>query len=449
MSTVQAVPAPARATREQRRQLRLVVVSSFLGSVIEYYDFLIYASMSGLVFNAIFFSNLDPVTGTIASFATLAAGYFARPIGGVIFGHFGDRIGRKKMLYWSLTIMAGVSFLIGCLPTSEQIGGFAALLLVTLRLGQGIAIGGEWGGAVIMTGEHAKKHRGFWTSFTSAGIPTGAALATGTIALVSGLMSTEDFLSWGWRVPFWASIVLLAVGILVRMQVRESPIFEKEVERTGARRRFPFGVVLAKHWRPFLIGIGFTLAQFVVTTIIGAFILAFGPQQGFAPQEIVLVVAIANIVSVPVLLAWGALSDRIGRRTVIIIGSVATIVMAFALFAATSSGSIVLVGLAVTALTAVCSGPIAAVATSAVPELFPTEVRYSGASFTFQTAGALGGLAPLIFTSILAGTNGDTLPVSIIVAALAVVAIVATLMTRETAKSSLGARVDESEAPIQ
>jgi len=444
MSSVQSAPMAAPATPEHRRQLRLVVASSFLGSVIEYYDFLIYASMSGLVFAQLFFSGLDPVIGTIASFATLAAGYFARPLGGVIFGHFGDKVGRKKMLYWSLIIMAGVSFLIGCLPTSDQIGGTAALLLVLLRLGQGIAIGGEWGGAVIMTGEHATGRRNFWTSFTSAGIPVGAALATGTIALVSGVMSQEEFLSWGWRVPFWASIVLLAVGILVRMQVRESPVFAQEVQAETGPRKFPFGTLLIKHWRAILIGIGFTLGQFVVTTIIGAFILSYGPQQGFAPQEIVLAVAIANIISVPALLGWGALSDVIGRRAVIIIASLATIVLAFALFTATSSGSIVWVTIAITALTAVCSGPIAAVATSAVPELFPTDVRYSGASFTFQTAGALGGLSPLIFTAILASNGGDTRPVSIIIAALAALAIVAALIARETARTSLGRRIDET-----
>ena len=221
-----------------RTQLRRAVLSSYLGSVIEYYDFLLYATASAIVFNKIFFSNLDPLVGTVASFGTLATGYLARPLGGIVFGHFGDRIGRKKMLVLSMTLMGVGSTLIGLLPTYAQIGVWAPILLVLLRVVQGIAVGGEWGGAALMSAEHASSRRGLWTSFTNAGAPTGVVLSTLVLALSASLTGEAEFLAWGWRIPFLLSIVLLAIGLFVRARVAETPVFAEAAAPSPRDRRW-------------------------------------------------------------------------------------------------------------------------------------------------------------------------------------------------------------------
>src|SRR3712207_2396889 len=218
-----------------RTQLRRAVLSSYLGSVIEYYDFLLYATASAVVFSQVFFSNLDPLVGTVASFGTLATGYIARPLGGVVFGHFGDRIGRKKMLIISMVMMGVGSTLIGLLPTYAQIGVWAPILLVFLRVVQGFAVGGEWGGAVLMSAEHASSRRGLWASFTNAGAPSGVVLSTLVLAASASLTGEEAFLSWGWRIPFLLSIVLLAIGLFVRARVAETP--RSEERRVGKECR--------------------------------------------------------------------------------------------------------------------------------------------------------------------------------------------------------------------
>lgn len=435
--------SPDDRTGPDRSQLRLAVVSSFLGSAIEYYDFLLYAVMSGLVFGALFFSGLDPVAGTIASFGTLAFGYFARPLGGVLFGHFGDRIGRKKMLLLSLVLMSCASILIGCLPTSQQIGGFAAVALVLLRLVQGIALGGEWGGSVLITGEHAGRGRNIWTSFTSAGAPAGSLLASGAIALTGALMTPEQFLAWGWRIPFLASAVLLAVGLLVRYRLQESPVFTQAVEADGGRHRFPIGTVLAHHWRPVLAAVGFTLGHFVLATAVNAFVVAFGATIGLDRQMLVGAVAASGAISLLMYIVWGAVSDRIGRRVMLTIGNVAILPWGFALFLAFDTRSFGWILAALVFANVFSIGIISATSTAVVPELFPTEVRYSGASLAFQLSSALGGLAPLIFTSILSATGGDTLPIAFIIAGFGILGIASVFAIRETAHVSLDHRLGD------
>ncbi|HYH31967.1 MAG TPA: MFS transporter, partial [Pseudonocardia sp.] len=206
-------------------QLRRAVLSSFIGTVIEYYDFLLYATASAVVFNRVFFSPLDPLAGTVASFGALATGYLARPLGGVLFGHFGDRIGRKRMLVLTMALMGVASVLIGLLPTYDQVGVLAPVLLVVLRIAQGVAVGGEWGGAVLMSAEHATTRRGLWASFTNAGAPSGMVLSTLVLALAAATTGEQAFLAWGWRIPFLLSAVLLAVGLFVRAKVEETPVF--------------------------------------------------------------------------------------------------------------------------------------------------------------------------------------------------------------------------------
>src|SRR5918997_892091 len=216
---------PRMTGPRSRTQLRRAVASSYLGSVIEYYDFLLYATASAVVFNKVFFSSLDPLVGTVASFGTLATGYLARPLGGALFGHYGDRLGRKRMLILTMGLMGVASVLIGLLPTYEQIGVLAPVLLVVLRIAQGVAVGGEWGGAVLMSAEHPPPRRGLWASFTNAGAPSGMVLSTLVLALAASATGEEQFLALGWRIPFLLSAVLIAIGLFVRARVDETPVF--------------------------------------------------------------------------------------------------------------------------------------------------------------------------------------------------------------------------------
>src|SRR5882757_6215065 len=255
-------------------QLRRAVASSFIGSVIEYYDFLLYATAAAVVFGKVFFAALDPLTATVASFGTFAAGYVARPLGGVLFGHFGDRIGRKKMLVTTMTLMGVASFLIGALPTYGQIGIWAPVALVTLRVLQGVAVGGEWGGAVLMSAEHATSRRGLWASFTNAGAPCGMVLSTVVLTVTAAASGERAFLAWGWRVPFLLSILLLGIGLFIRLKVEETPVFAA-AERSA---RVPLFDVLRNHPRNLLLAVGVGLAAFVAQGTLTTFLIAYGVE---------------------------------------------------------------------------------------------------------------------------------------------------------------------------
>lgn len=272
------------------------MTSSFIGSVIEYYDFLLYATASAVIFNKVFFSSLDPLAATVASFGTFATGYLARPLGGVLFGHFGDRLGRKRMLVLTMTLMGVASFLIGLLPTYDQIGSLAPITLVLLRILQGIAVGGEWGGAVLLSAEHATGRRGLWASFTNAGAPSGMVLSTAALTGTGAVMSEQAFLSWGWRVPFLLSIVLLAVGLFVRLRVTETPVFEAARKAAAgdeaswnpaARnlvawlRKTPLFDVLRNHPKTLLLAVGVGLSAFVAQGTLTTYLIAYGVRAGF------------------------------------------------------------------------------------------------------------------------------------------------------------------------
>jgi len=279
-----------------RTQLRRAVLSSYLGSVIEYYDFLLYATASAIVFNKIFFSNLDPLVGTVASFGTLATGYLARPLGGIVFGHFGDRIGRKKMLVLSMTLMGVGSTLIGLLPTYAQVGVWAPILLVLLRVVQGIAVGGEWGGAALMSAEHASSRRGLWTSFTNAGAPTGVVLSTLVLALSASMTGEAEFLAWGWRIPFLLSIVLLAIGLFVRARVAETPVFAEAARAKPTRS--PLMEVLRHHPRNLLLSIGVGFGAFVAQATITTFVISYAVQGGFPRATVLNALTVSSAVAV-------------------------------------------------------------------------------------------------------------------------------------------------------
>ncbi|MEV5744858.1 MFS transporter [Microbispora rosea] len=415
-------------------QLRRAVASSFLGSVIEYYDFLLYATASAVVFNKVFFSSLDSLTATVASFGTFATGYLARPLGGVIFGHYGDRLGRKRMLVLTMTLMGVASFLIGLLPTYAQIGSLAPISLVVLRVLQGIAVGGEWGGAVLMSAEHATGRRGLWASFTNAGAPFGMVLSTAVLSGTAAVMDEQAFLSWGWRVPFLISIALLAVGLFVRLRVQETPVFEAAKERAS---RLPLLDVFRDHPKALLLGVGVGLSAFVAQGTLTTYLIAYGVRAGFPRQAVLNALALSSALAVLGIVGWSALSDKVGRRPVVLVGAVLMAAFGFALFPMVDSGSTAVLAVALVIGQSIVHplmyGPLAALYT----ELFATGSRYTGASLGYQIAGLGAGLAPLLFAQLDASTGGGTTTISVIIAACCLLTVICILALRETSRHDL------------
>ncbi|NYI79847.1 MFS transporter [Nocardioides panzhihuensis] len=423
------------STTAPRTQMGRIVASSFTGSLIEYYDFLLYSTASAVVFNEVFFSNLDPVTGTIASFGTFAAGYLARPLGGVIFGHFGDRLGRKKMLVLTMLIMGLVSFLIGCLPTYGQIGAAAPVLLVLLRVIQGVAIGGEWGGAVLITAEHATSRRGLWASFTNAGAPAGMVLSTAVMALMATVTTPEQFTAWGWRVPFLLSIVLLAVGLWIRLSVTESPAFEAMKEKK-ADAKTPLMEVLRNHPRTLLLAVGVGLGAFVVQGTLTTFLISYAIGAGFERPAVLNALTLSSAGAVIGIIGWSALTDRVGRRPVVLSAAVATAVFGYLLFPMLDSGSTALLVLAVvlgqSVIHAAFYGPLAAL----MSEVFKTSSRYTGASLGYQLAGMGAGLSPLLFAS-MQKAGASTIMLSTVIAAFCLLSVFSLVRLGETSDRDL------------
>ncbi|MET0133973.1 MAG: MFS transporter [Kibdelosporangium sp.] len=418
-------------------QLRRAVASSFVGSLIEYYDFLLYATASAVVFNKVFFANLDPLVATIASFATFATGYLARPIGGILFGHFGDLLGRKRMLVLSMVLMGVSSFLIGVLPTYAQVGGFAPIGLVVLRVIQGIAVGGEWGGSVLLSAEHATSRRGLWAGFTNAGAPSGAVLSTAAMTGTSAIVGDAAFLEWGWRVPFLLSIVLLAVGLFIRSRVEETPAFQA-VDRAVPRKRLPVVEVLRNHPRVLLLGIGTGFAAFVAQATLTTFVVSYAVQVGHARQEVLNALTISSAGAVVGILAWSAASDRFGRRPIVFIGALLMAVFSFALFPMVQSrnGAILVLALVLgqSVIHAMMYGPLAAL----YSEMFSTENRYTGASLGYQIAGLGAGLSPLLFAEIQRSTGGGGITaISWTLAGFCLLAAICVLALKETNKHDL------------
>ncbi len=397
----------AADTAKDPKEIRRVITSSFIGSTIEFYDFILYATAASIVFGPVFFSTLDPMMGTIASYLTFAAGYLARPIGGIIFGHFGDRLGRKRMLMVSLTVMGVASMLIGLVPPIEVWGAFMLLLL---RLVQGIAIGGEWGGATLMALEHSStSKRGFAASFANAGGPAGAFLGTAALALFA-LLPSEQFLAWGWRIPFLLSGVLLIVGLYIRSRVAESPVFTAALDLAAvARRKRPQIPVMQVLRRPgTLITIGLVgMAAFVVQAMFSTFVIGYAVQTGTDRSVALWAFAVSQLVAAFTIPAAAALSDRLGRKPVMMSGLVLIGVLAFPLFGLVATGQSWGVYAAFLLALPLCQslmfGPMAAF----LAENFATSSRYTGASLGYQIAALLGaGFTPALASTIFAAGGG-------------------------------------------
>lgn len=318
--------------REQSAKLRAIVLASVIGTTVEWYDFLIYGTAAALVFNKLFFPSFDPFVGTLAAFGSYAVGFVARPFGGAVFGHFGDRTGRKTMLTLTMLIMGAGTFLIGCLPTYSSIGVWAPILLIALRLLQGIGIGGEWGGAVLMVIEHAPEgRRGFYGSLVQVGFPIGVAASTGTFLYMSQAMAEADFLAWGWRLPFLFSAVLIGVGLFIRMRLQETPAFA-QVKREGVSDA-PLLDVILRQPRTFLIAVGMKVSEVAWVYVLTVFSIVYATTKLGLPRTLILnailLAALAELVTIPL---FGALSDRVGRKPLYIAGAILSAAFAFPMF---------------------------------------------------------------------------------------------------------------------
>ncbi len=383
---------------KRRSPLRRVIAASLIGTTIEWYDFFLYGSAAALVFNKLFFPSFDPLVGTLLAFATYAVGFMARPLGGIVFGHFGDRIGRKKLLMWSLVMMGIATLLIGLLPGYDSIGIWAPIGLIVLRVSQGFAVGGEWGGAVLMAAEHGDaKRRGYWASWPQAGVPLGSLLSAGILALMAGIQTNVDFLRWGWRVPFLLSAVLVIVGWYIRNRVTESPMFESEIEMAEAPPKTPAVDVFRERPRAVLLGAGLRVGENIVYYILTVFSLTFlvdvAEHSRSLALDALLIGAAIQFLAIPLL---AILSDRIGRRPVYAFGAFGSAIFTFLFFPMLASGSNGLIILAIV-VGLVLHASMYAPQAAFITELFPTRIRYSGVSIAYQlTAIFAGSLAPII-----------------------------------------------------
>jgi metabolite-proton symporter len=428
------------STSPPRPRIGKIVGASLIGTTIEWYDFFLYGSAAALVFNKLFFPTQDALTGTLLSFLTYAVGFAARPLGGLVFGHYGDRLGRKRLLVISLLMMGGATFLIGLLPTYATLGTGAAILLTLLRLVQGFALGGEWGGAVLLVSEHGEpRNRGFWASWPQAGAPGGNLIATGVLALLTAVQPDDAFLSWGWRIPFLLSGVLVLIGLWIRLTVTESPVFQEALAKQEKAPSMPILDVLRYHWRDVVLAIGARLVENISYYVITAFILVYAVEAAGLPKQTalnaVLIASAIHFVTIPM---WGALSDRVGRRPVYLFGAAAMGLWAFAFFPLIDTKSFFLVTVAVTVgllFHGAMYGPQAAF----FSEMFGTRMRYSGVSIGYQLASIVAGaLAPIIAVALL-GAYDSGLPVSIYVAGAAVLTLISVFVTKETRDRDLAA----------
>lgn len=429
------------ASNTRSSEVRKVAFASFIGTTIEWYDFFIYGTAAALVFNQLFFPNFAPLTGTLAAFATFSVGFLARPLGGVIFAHFGDKIGRKPMLIWSILLMGAATLLIGLLPGFSTLGLWAPILLVVLRFMQGVGVGGEWGGAVLMSVEHAPDNRrGFYGSWPQVGVPAGLLIGTAIFAIVSANVTDAQFLAWGWRLPFLFSVVLIILGLFIRLRVSESPVFEEEMRKKEEKEE-EVGLPVLEAIKTYPKTMGLATGSFIgthATFYIGSvWMISYAVDQiGYERTAVLSANALLSASDLVMIIGFGALSDYTGRRPLFLAGMGILALFAFPYFWLVNTNVItlfILGGLVVQACRSSVYGPLAAY----FAELFSTSMRYSGASVSYQVASILGGgFAPTIATALFAWT-GSYVGVAIYIIAVALISLVSTYFLTETFRKGL------------
>jgi metabolite-proton symporter len=432
------------ATTEERSSIVKVVFASLIGTAVEWYDFFLYGSAAALVFGALFFPDADPVNATLLAFGTYAVGFVARPLGGIVFGHFGDRVGRKKMLVASLMLMGGATIAIGLLPTYASIGVAAPILLLACRLLQGFAVGGEWGGAVLMAAEHGRDdQRGFWSSWPQAGVALGNLMATGVLWILAAVQSEDAFNEWGWRIPFLLSAVLVFIGLWVRLSIEESPVFKEAhaeiAEKKDSASHMPLLEVIRTYPREVFIAMGMRMAEnisyYIFTIVVITFVTTYDGQEKGPILQALLIGSVVHFLWIPFI---GAVSDRVGRKPLYLAGAVGVAAWTFPFFSLVSDGSAGSLTLAVVVglmLHGLMYSPQAAF----FSELFGTSVRYTGASVGYQLASIFAGaLAPIIALKLLGSADeSNTTAVGLYVCAASALTIVAVLFAKETRNTSL------------
>jgi MFS transporter, MHS family, shikimate and dehydroshikimate transport protein len=414
-----------------RAKLRRAILASLAGNMLEWYDFFLFGTASALIFNRLFFAPGDPASALLAAFTIYAVGFFARPVGGILFGHIGDRMGRKVSLVWTLSIMGGATFAIGLLPTYAQIGMAAPALLVVLRLLQGLAAGGEWGGGVLMVTENSAAHRrGFLGSWSQAGVGLGFVVAS-LVFLAVRQLPEADFLSWGWRIPFLVSIVIFAVGAYIRFRVTETAT---HIDRAEKPHHTPLGLLLRRHPRELLIGVGLRLAENGGSQLFVTFSLAYGTAVG-APTDILLLGLILGMLADSAMMpVFGALSDRIGRKPVYMAGIVGLAAFGYPFLAMLNSGSSTQILAAFIIGNGLFHAAMIGVQPAMFTEMFDQEVRYSGLAFVHEVSSVVLGFAPLIATALYTSTRSPV-PVAVYLALLCLLSAIALLCWRPPSAS--------------
>ncbi|MGO2655283.1 MAG: MFS transporter [Pseudoclavibacter sp.] len=427
-----SVSAPAAP----KKGLRQVVLASMAGTIVEWYEFFLYATAATLVFNKVFFPpSEDPYAPIIAAFVTYAVGFVARPLGGIVFAHFGDRYGRKHLLQVAIIMVGASTFLMGCLPTFATVGYWAPALLVALRFIQGIAVGGEWGGAVLLVAEHAPaKSRGFWASWPQAALPLGNLLATIVLLVLSASLSPEAFLSWGWRIGFWLSVVIVAVGYYVRTKISDAPIFQETQRKIEQEDEVRYGVfeVLKRYPRGVLTAMGLRFAENILYYMVVTFSITYlSVWVKMDTSSILGLMFFAHVFQFVIVPLTGALTDRVGRKPVYIAGAVLTGVWPFVAFPMFNTAAPLMVILAII-LGLFVHGLMYAGQPAIMSEMFPTRMRYAGVSFGYQvTSIVAGSVAPIIATALL-GQFASWVPIALYLVGAALITLIAAVSLRET-----------------
>ncbi len=429
-----------------KSQQTKVWIASLVGSAIEWFDYFLYGTVAALVFSQVFFVSEDATVGLLLSYASLALAFFIRPFGGIIFSHIGDRVGRKKTLVMTLSLMGAATFLMGILPTYQAIGVAAPVLLVTLRLIQGIGIGGEWGGALLLAVEYApKEKRGLFGAIPQMGVTIGMFLGTGVLTFITSVVSTEAFVSWGWRIPFLLSALLVVFGLWIRKGIDETPSF-KQVQESGDIPKLPIVDTLRYYWREVLIAIGGKVVETAPFYIFGTFIVSYATNNlGFSNTEVLIAVMIATIITTILIPIMGNASDKIGRKKMYIAGTVAMILYAFPYFWLLEQRTFFTLIVATVIGLGIIWAPITAVLGTMFSEIFEAKVRYTGVSLGYQIgAAAAGGTAPLVATALLVKFDNSFVPIAIYIIFTAVISLIAVGAVRERSQQELDEIMEES-----